>query len=890
MNSIRRIILILSISLILVAAVLGILWLRTESFTDNNPGDFIPESFILCLKTDNLLKIEESITERNEIWKEFKLNEKYTNFHKFDKFLIDFDSLRNMNKELEVLFTNDAFISVHKISDRYEFLASFGCHGIKATDVLVKVIGKGRQVLKSKFENQTVYQIENAEEDIFPDLFFYEFKGAFAVSSSLELIKESVRASGAEEKTFESPAYKRIIETAGKDVPANVYINYTELSKLTGKVLESDLLIPLNELFTASVLDLEIYPDKLILNGFTSFENSKSSTYLHFKMPELKGKSLYHLFPSGPVYFSEMKGQPSLLNAEVKSEAEKLFVSGFEKLSKSNSASLICKRGEDYSKYAFVSLISGGNMWDFLTNEAKEILGSEYSPEIKEIRIGEKIFPFATIHSNTILEMIGFNPDTEYGAFIIYDNSLIFAETQNDILYLIQQNELGNNLSNDRSFNNLSDNFASNSNVFSYVNPATYLDYLTLNLRPDALKFITETRDSWSKFNALSFQSTRSDSLHYFRVFLNYTGVRSETVNTVWKRKLDTISVFKPAIVRNYNNKDKEIFIQDEDRNVYLIGNSGDILWKIKSDGPIISDIIQVDYYNNGKLQYLFNTVKKLYLIDRNGNSVEKFPIEFIADATAGNSLFDYDNSGDWRISLPLSNKQIVMYDRSGNVVSGWKFRTTDHIINKSVVHTKIEDKDFIIAKDSYQIYFLDRKGKKRIKPERQIHFSDRNQVFIDKTSGTGKEKVIASDEKGSVFYFYFNEKVEKVMDNDFRADHFFLAENIVGDRKKEFIFTNDNELLVYNSDKDLLFSATIPETINSQPVVYEFSTNDKKIGLVATKTGKIYLYNSDGTLYNGFPLNGSALFSISSFPGLKDRFNLLVSNKDNFLYNYSVK
>ena len=51
-----------------------------------------------------------------------------------------------------------------------------------------------------------------------------------------------------------------------------------------------------------------------------------------------------------------------------------------------------------------------------------------------------------------------------------------------------------------------------------------------------------------------------------------------------------------------------------------------------------------------------------------------------------------------------------------------------------------------------------------------------------------------------------------------------------------------------------------------------------------------IYLFNNDGSVYKGFPLKGTTLFSISSFPDLKGRFNLIVGNNDNFLYNYSVQ
>ncbi len=890
MNIIRRIILILSISAILIAAVYGFFWLKTQNFSYMDPRNSIPGSFLICVKTNDLINLDESFRKKSEIWKEFKHLKEYNDFERLDKYLEDFDSLRTNNEGFSALFEKDAFISFHKKSEKFEFLASFDCKGINATEELMKIVDNGSLINKFKYENQSCYQVESEKNIIFQHLFFYEYRGIFVVSESLDLLKESIRAINSETKTFKSPAYKRIIETAGTNVLANIYLNFEEISKHTVEIFENDFTVPLIDKLTASVLDLEIYPGKIILNGFTSFDNSKSSPFLKYEDPIQKEKSLNDLFPAGVAFFNEIKGFTNGINKSNISDAEKLFLSRFSELVSSNSAKLISNNAGNYSSYFLISLISGGNMWDFLTAEAVEILGDDYSLEIEEISIGETVFPVAIISSNPIPEIVGFTDDTNYGSFIVYDNTLIFAETLNDINYIIQQNELGNTLSNNRSFQSLEENFASNTNLFSFIDPANYIDVLIKKLKPGPKEFFTKTKNSWSKFDAISFQSTKADDLHYFRIFINFSGVQNEKVNTVWKRNLDTISVHKPAIVRNFNNGEKEIFLQDISRNIYLIGSSGDILWKSKTDGPILSEIIQVDYYNNGKLQYLFNTTKSLYLVDRNGNPVEKFPVEFQTDASAGINLFDYDQSGDWRISVPLCNKSIVMYDRNGRVVSGWKFRTADHLINQALKHTRVGEKDYIIARDDYQLYFLDRKGKKRIKPERQIHFSKKNPIFIEKSTRAKRDKIIASDEKGSVYYFYFDERVEKVFENDLDSDHFFLAEDIVGDHNKEFIFTDRDKLLVYDAEKNLIFSDVLPENINCRPVVYEFSANDKKIGIVATKTGKIYLYNNDGTIYDGFPLNGSSLFSISSFPGLKDRFNLIVSNKDNFLYNYSVK
>ena len=47
---------------------------------------------------------------------------------------------------------------------------------------------------------------------------------------------------------------------------------------------------------------------------------------------------------------------------------------------------------------------------------------------------------------------------------------------------------------------------------------------------------------------------------------------------------------------------------------------------------------------------------------------------------------------------------------------------------------------------------------------------------------------------------------------------------------------------------------------------------------------------NADGSLYEGFPLEGSTRFSIGYFKSSDSRFNLIVGSENNFLYNYSIE
>jgi len=105
-----------------------------------------------------------------------------------------------------------------------------------------------------------------------------------------------------------------------------------------------------------------------------------------------------------------------------------------------------------------------------------------------------------------------------------------------------------------------------------------------------------------------------------------------------------------------------------------------------------------------------------------------------------------------------------------------------------------------------------------------------------------------------------------------------------------EFLFVDGDELEVIRQNGKRLFSFKVKEQISDMPDIYKFSASDVKIGITDRSRNRIYLINSDGSLYNGFPLEGSTRFSIGYFKGSESRFNLIVGSENNFLYNYSIE
>ena len=131
---------------------------------------------------------------------------------------------------------------------------------------------------------------------------------------------------------------------------------------------------------------------------------------------------------------------------------------------------------------------------------------------------------------------------------------------------------------------------------------------------------------------------------------------------------------------------------------------------------------------------------------------------------------------------------------------------------------------------------------------------------------------------------------VSELLNQEISSDHFFRMGDLDKDGIPEFIIADGDELSVLYQDGKRLFSYRVRGKISEMPDIYKFSASDVKIGISDRSRNRIYLVNSDGSLYEGFPLEGSTRFSVGYFAGSDSRFNLIVGSANNFLYNYSIE
>lgn len=132
--------------------------------------------------------------------------------------------------------------------------------------------------------------------------------------------------------------------------------------------------------------------------------------------------------------------------------------------------------------------------------------------------------------------------------------------------------------------------------------------------------------------------------------------------------------------VKNHKDNSAETVRQQSSGSLELLDATGKALWQIAIDGEIKGEVVQIDALKNGKLQYLFVSGKKLYLLDRNGKNVGSFPLNLKESPSTGVYAFDYENNRNYRILVALEGGDVLNLTVDGTKTTGWNYQKSKTI------------------------------------------------------------------------------------------------------------------------------------------------------------------------------------------------------------------
>lgn len=136
-----------------------------------------------------------------------------------------------------------------------------------------------------------------------------------------------------------------------------------------------------------------------------------------------------------------------------------------------------------------------------------------------------------------------------------------------------------------------------------------------------------------------------------------------------------------PFTVKNSATGKNNSFVQNPNLTLSLKDENGKGVWTVPFSEKLCGTVSNIDYFANGKIQFLFGAGSKIYMIDRLGRFVKPFPLELGKKIVLGPALFDFSGAGKYNILVLHEDNTVRMYNLQGKVPDGWKDITAEDTI-----------------------------------------------------------------------------------------------------------------------------------------------------------------------------------------------------------------
>jgi hypothetical protein len=859
----------------------------------------VPQNAAIILQENNFSALYNKIASTNIIWEELISNTQVTKkvnnqFHYFDSLL---------NHSFKPLTQQPILTSIHPSgANNFDFIFYMNLPYDFTEEEIVQKIKNSTHSNPSNraYDGVNIYTISTKGK---VKIAFTYYKNIFAFSYSTVLIEDVIRQLNADNSLLDNVSFAKILNTSGQAEDGNIYINNANFAKITEQFLN-----PSAKKYSANFenyanwteLDVTVKPNSLMLNGFTLATDSSNRFLTLFKDQKPQNIELLSIAPANTSllyyyglsdsksFFEKrkllLKTQNQFFNYQkfIDSQMEEFEIDIEEELLNNigNELALIVTEPltDDYTKNLFIVFQSNN------IEKAKKDLNSialKVNEEPHHVNSFNE-FPIHKIDIKNVLTMLLGKPFVNIDSpfYTIIDNYVVFGQTENAIKTFISDFINKKTLEKNKNFQAFNENLAEDANLFVYLNIARSTNLFKAFSKKNYIPLFDEKLELFRKFEAVAFQvNAEKNNLYYNNIYFKYNPVYKQDTRSLWELTLDTTISTQPQLVVNHKTNAKEIFVQDDANKIYLISNTGKVIWTKQLQEPIIGNVHQVDVYKNNKLQLLFNTKSKLYLIDRNGNNVEIFPIKLPSEATNGVTPLDYSNNRNYRLLIGCSDNMVYNYTTQGKLVDGWEYQAAESFANGNIWHFALSGKDYIVVPlQNGQIKIIQRNGKDRLNIKNRLS-PNNNQVFLKVGHELSKTYLVSNDTNGIVTKLYFNDKIETLTFSGITAN------NTLG-FYGQYIFSNKNKLSLFDEEKAKLFEIEFENNISTTPMIFKLSEKLTKIGLVSNNN--LYLINETGKIEDGFPLMGSTLFSISDINNDKT-LNLIVGD-GNKLITYNLE
>lgn len=689
--------------------------------------------------------------------------------------------------------------------------------------------------------------------------YFVISKGIFIGSGKVELVLKAMIQQATGKSVMDRPDLHKLRLSAGKNVDANIFVDYPELGNLSGVLLPAaEGLGPFIDHFAgASGLDLLIRPQEFLINGFTAI--SDTGDFLQrFRGQPPSLMTCTSMIPYNAVEILRL-GIDTVLSPDLHSNEASALNEYFRLFSGNEASAIELPAGAKGHPrhYVLLKVKKNSNAPDALSKLAE--VRSGISPGGRN---------YAKLYSGPVLNyyfgnypyQITDNYYTNIGEY------LLFANSPENLDIFLRYQETGRTLSKDPAFSELSESFKDVSNVFYYRNLSNSLALLSASMPSWVANLLLQHKQDLHGIQALATQFSSFNDLFYTTFLINYKEKDEKNEIAVWESPVNTLINAQPCIVEENGPEIFNILVFDSANTLYKINQHGKILWTRQIPGKIYGSIYSLRLPENDTRNYIFNTRGRLYLINEDGQDAGQFPIALNEPANSGLSVFDFDGKKDYRILFGGIDNKIYNYDRSGKAVKGWKYPVTLAGLSVPPQYIVYKGKDYLIFTDQNgKVLITDRRGRERVSIPSSFTTGKHPAYYVNETNSKGI--FLTTDKQGHLTYIDLKGRISKSVFGDFSASHYFLYADFNADGDKDFIYLDGNQLHVYDRYKNVIFSYEFNADPECAPQFIDAGKGNTYLGIVISENQEILIFDNSGKIAGDTILKGDIPFGWQADP-----------------------
>ncbi len=662
------------------------------------------------------------------------------------------------------------------------------------------------------------------------------------------------------------------LKNSSRNTPLSIYFPHQKYDSIVHQYQRNDngpFLDLFKNLQGQSAWNINFRQDALMLTGESELDQYSENYVSLFKNQQKKVQSLYGFFPANTSLYMEYSISD---RSRFQKDLKDLFKRRKESISQEIDTTSLGEQLEQVLGNEFACLETANqNYMAFIrlhdTTTWKELQVAQLD------NITDSIFRFKS--SNVLYRKMGDPLKPLVRPYVtVIEDVLVLANSSSTLREYREDWRSRNLLTGTLGFKNFEklQSYEANVTLFIHTGNARQKIINSLN-QPFQDNFKDTENFGFQDFYSWSVQLSGNNGKISSQVYAIYKSKSALGVTPEWTYSFENSAITRPYVFE-HSDTSKFILIQELDHTIHAIHPTGKKMWSTVFSGRVVGDMQQLE----DRTIVLVTDKNRLYRFDTGGKALPGFSVALPEEPVATPTIVTINNS---KIILIPGQKSVYAFDMNGHRYADWHTTELQGNITGSI---RAINGRFVLATHLGKIYFLDERG------HVVQTYSNPGDTEIQNPLAVSDQQVWSTDTMGYLNKIAMNGTAVRYRLDEHISKYFSDFVNINATSVPELILVDKGHLRVYDiaDSTRLLFDYNFTKDIINRPQYFESATSRGQylLGIASRPTNLLYMFEANGSVMDGFPVEGLPLFYYGRINYNSDIY-LLAMRRDRKLYSF---